>query len=90
MTPAQRYFLGIDWPQVVRFPLTRIVLGMLVVILPVVAVQWAASKLTLPRMTVVAVSAIVSAAIGYAAFVNRLFQPFWRVRSTLPRYGITP
>jgi membrane protease YdiL (CAAX protease family) len=68
VTPAERYFLGIDWPRVVRFPLTRIVLGMLTVILPVIAVQWAASKLTLPKMIVVALAAIVSVAIGYAAF----------------------
>jgi hypothetical protein len=81
MTPAQRYLLGIDWPRVVRFSLTRIVLGTLVVILPVVAVQWAASKLTLPRMTVVALSAIVSAAIGYAAF--RAYVPLMEQRAAI-------
>ncbi|HJV63685.1 MAG TPA: CPBP family intramembrane glutamic endopeptidase [Albitalea sp.] len=61
------------WARAVQFPLSRIVLGLAMVVVPVVAAQWLAHALALARPYSVLVSALgacVAAYGGYRAFVR--------------------
>jgi hypothetical protein len=55
------------WKRFIRLPLTRIVLELLAVIVPVLAAQWAVSRLPLVKTAAVVVSSLISILIGYGA-----------------------